>query len=173
MSNIKLVILDKKYKKQCEEYKKIMLENGSGMDGSGSLKNTDVDAWIEESEMYRKGINLPEGRVPATQFVAIDESENVVGMLQVRHNINTPYLSKYGGHIGYSVRVDERRKGYAKEMLKQALVWCRNFGLNKVLITCKKENIASAKTILANGGVFESEAQNGELTMLRFWIEIK
>ena len=46
MSNIKLVILDKKYKKQCEEYKKIMLENGSGMDGSGSLKNTDVDAWI-------------------------------------------------------------------------------------------------------------------------------
>ena len=49
MSNIKLVILDKKYKKQCEEYKKIMLENGSGMDGSGSLKNTDVDAWIEGS----------------------------------------------------------------------------------------------------------------------------
>ena len=37
-------------------------------------------------------------------------------MIQLRHCFND-YLERYGGHIGYSVRPDERRKGYAAWML--------------------------------------------------------
>ena len=38
----------------------------------------------------------------------------IVGMIDLRHHINHPILSVWGGHIGYSVRPTERRKGYAK-----------------------------------------------------------
>lgn len=35
--------------------------------------------------------------------------------------------------------------------------------MDKVMVTCSRENIASEKTILANGGVFEKEVLvNGE-----------
>ena len=36
------------------------------------------------------------------------------------------------------------------------LPFCREIGLDKVLITCKDSNIGSEMTILANGGVYES-----------------
>lgn len=173
MTKIKLILVDEKYSEQYEDYKKNMIENDSSMDGCGNLREKTVNNWIKESLDHHKGINIPEGRVPATQLVALNENDKVVGMLQIRHNLKTEYLEKFGGHIGYSVRCDERRKGYAKEMLKQALPWCKKLGIDKVLITCKKENVGSSKTILANGGVFESEIKNGEKTMLRYWIDVK
>jgi len=97
----------------------------------------------------------------------------VLGFLQVRHEFND-YLSQFGGHIGYSVRPTERRKGYAKEMLKMALPYCQEIGLDRVLITCIDGNIGSEKTILANGGVYESTVYepNEKEYLKRFWITI-
>ena len=94
-------------------------------------------------------------------------------MLQVRHCFNC-FLEKYGGHIGYSIRPSERKKGYAKEMLRQTLPFCKEIGLKKVLITCIDGNIASEKVILANGGVYEStitEPSTG-VRLKRFWIHL-
>ena len=94
-------------------------------------------------------------------------------MLAVRHFLNET-LEKYGGHIGYSIRPSERRKGYAKKMLKAALPFCRELGLRQVLITCREDNIASERTILANGGVYESTVREPEkdVRLKRFWIEL-
>ena len=99
--------------------------------------------------------------------------DRVLGFLQVRHEFNE-YLSTFGGHIGYSVRPSERRRGYAKEMLRMALPYCREIGLDKVLITCMDGNIGSEKTILANGGVYESTVYepNDRVDLKRFWITL-
>jgi predicted acetyltransferase len=110
----------------------------------------------------------------ATQFLFIRKSDDkLVGMIQVRHYFND-YLEKYAGHIGYSVRPSERRKGYAKEMLKMVLPYCREIGIDRVLITCIDGNIASEKTILANGGVYESTVHepNENEDLKRFWITL-
>ena len=58
-------------------------------------------------------------------------------------------------------------------MLKLGLEKCKEMGIDKVLITCNKGNIASARTILANGGVLENEIaeENGNIVQ-RYWIQI-
>lgn len=82
------------------------------------------------------------------------------------------YLLSYGGHIGYSVRRSERKKGYATEMLKLALKECEGLGITKVLLTCDKDNIASAKTIIKNEGILENEVQEEGGITQRYWINL-
>ena len=80
---------------------------------------------------------------------------------------------KFGGHIGYSIAPDERRKGYAKLMLKEGLKFYKNRGYEKVLITCDVNNIASAKTIEACGGELENIIKEDELhSTKRYWIKL-
>ena len=94
--------------------------------------------------------------VRTTQFLYIRASDNkMVGTIQVRHTLNQ-MLAAYGGHIGYSVRPSERRKGYAARMLREVLPFCRQLGLSRVLITCTPDNEASRRVILSAGGVYES-----------------
>ena len=163
------------YAKQIMECKKEYLAAGSSMDGCGSMRRTDDPMeYIEKCALEENPETCPDSLVPATQFMLVRKDNNkVLGFLQVRHEFND-YLSKYGGHIGYSVRPSERRKGYAKVMLKMALPFCREIGLDKVLITCMDGNIGSEKTILANGGVYEytihEPSENKDLK--RFWIEL-
>lgn len=93
-------------------------------------------------------------------------------MIDIRPRLNNQLLFT-GGHIGYSVRKSERRKGYAKEMLRQALLLCRDeWRLDRCLLTCNAENIASGRTIEANGGVLENTVADGARMVKRYWIEL-
>ena len=163
------------YAEQIKEYRQEFLDAGDSMDGTGALRRTpDPYEFIRMSIEREDPKNVPENLVPATQFLFIRKDDNrLLGMLQVRHCFND-YLEKYAGHIGYSIRPSERRRGYAKEMLKAALPFCREIGLKKVLITCIDGNIGSEKTILANGGVYESTVRepNDNEDLKRFWITL-
>lgn len=156
---LKLVLPSKKYSEQIAKYKQEFFDAGSSLDGLGSLRSCQVDDWLKECENYRKGINLKEGYVPATQFLCIRKSDDkLVGMLQIRHTLNDSLLN-FGGHIGDSVAVSERGKGYGKLIIKLGLDKCRKMGITRVLVTCKDTNVASRKCILANGGKFEDKRQ--------------
>ena len=163
------------YAEQISEYREEFLLAKDSMDGTGALRRTaNPEEFIKLSIERENPDNVPEGLVPATQFILVRKNDNrLVGMLQVRHIFND-YLEKYAGHIGYSVRPSERRKGYAKEMLKKALPFCREIGIHKVLITCIDGNIGSERTILANGGVYESTVYepNEKEYLKRFWINL-
>ncbi len=134
-------------------------------------KYLSIEEWIKDVSILESTETCPKDKVPSNVYIAVRLSDNkIVGIIDFRHHINHPVLSVWGGHIGYSVRPDERRKGYGKEMLRQTLQSCKNHGLSKVMITCDSINIASEKTIIANGGVFEKEISVDDIMMKRYWI---
>ncbi|WP_424767474.1 GNAT family N-acetyltransferase [Paenibacillus sp. sgz302251] len=111
--------------------------------------------------------------VPHSTFWLIDKhSKKVIGAVNIRHRLNVKLLN-CGGHIGYGIRPSERRKGYASILLALTLEITKEMGLNKVLLVCDKGNVASEKTIIKNGGQFESEyvEDSGNLVR-RFWIQL-
>ena len=156
-------------------YRAAFLASGDSMDGTDSLRQFENPPdWIDHVNAGKNRETVEPGKVPATLYLYVRESDlKIVGMIQIRHYFNA-YLEKYAGHIGYSIVPDERRKGYASQMLRDALPKCREFGIKKALVCCYRENEGSRKTILKNGGVFESTVYEPEKEkwIERYWIDI-
>jgi predicted acetyltransferase len=160
------------------DYKAAFLAAGDSMDGTAGLRNAASYAeWLEKLDKNSREESVETGLVPATTYLVLRLSDGcLVGMIDIRHRLSD-YLLQHGGHIGYSVHPDERRKGYATAMLALALEYCARpaaaggLGLARVLLTCDADNMASARTIEANGGVLENQLpEDGRMTS-RYWID--
>lgn len=162
--------------KMMEEGKKYDTDNPDIWAGYSSMQNFDTyEEWLEKTELDLDFENIKPGRVPAIVYLAVRNSDNkVVGIINIRYKFNE-YLENYGGHIGYSIRATERRKGYGKKQLMLALEKCLEIPIDKVLITCRETNIGSEKTIKSCGGVYEDTRYcNKEKDNLkRYWIDLK
>ena len=49
----------------------------------------------------------------------------------------------------------------------------KKLGITKVLMTCDKDNIGSAKSIMNNGGILEDEVVEDGVVEQRYWITLK
>jgi len=137
-----------------------------------SYRQHDFLVFMQKTLDYYEGKNL-NGFVPASLYFLMDEKEEkIYGAVNIRHSLNEDLLFR-GGHIGYGIRPSERRKGYATKMLSLTLDKCREMGLEKVLVTCDKDNIGSAKTIINNGGILENEiTEDNSNVVQRYWIKL-
>ena len=173
--NLKLIKLTKKYENQLgdmiDEWKKDQKINHTNHSPWAIFKNDyhDFDYYLEHLEVK----TATREKVPDSVFFLLDtERDRLLGAVNIRHYLNDA-LFKEGGHIGDGIRPSERRKGYATEMVRLALIECKKLGIQRVLMTCDKENVGSAKSIIRNGGVLENEFTNsdGEIEQ-RYWIDL-
>lgn len=141
--------------------------------GAIRRREADYNDWLQTLESYRKRETCPSHFSPSDTFFLVNEDNRLLGAISIRHYLNEQLL-RLGGHIGYGIRPTKRRKGYATAMLKLALEKCNDMGRKQILITCDKDNIGSAKTIIANDGVLENELveDNGNIVQ-RYWIIMK
>ena len=169
MKDLNFIRPTKDYEQQAYEYIQEFNDYNSAINGVGGLNRYigDYDGWLKKLEEDRTRTNIGE-KVPAETFFLIRKSDNkLLGIINIRLALNAALL-EHGGHIGYGVRPTERKKGYNSYQLYCALKFCKEKGLEKVLLTCNKDNIGSAKTIQNNCGVLE----DGELIQ-RYWINVE
>lgn len=173
---LKLVTPTLEYKEQVMEYRKVFLENNEKLSGCAELEDvTSYEEWIDfdnrRSKIYGKDY------VQSTVCLCVRVKDNkLVGIIDFRHEL-TEFLLNYGGNIGYSIHPSERRKEYGKEMLRLMLIKCRELKKDRVLLTCDKENVPSAKIMIANGAVLENEVMDDckiswSGTIQRYWIKL-
>jgi len=125
-------------------------------------------------ERQRDGADLPSNRVPST-FLFAFVGARIVGRLSIRHALN-PSLARVGGHVGYAVVPEFRRRGYATEMLRQGLIIARDrFGIRRVLVTCDDDNVGSIRTIEKAGGELQNIIRDADSPKAkrRYWIETR
>lgn len=158
---MKFVFPNIDYEHKAIEYIQEFYDNSSAINGTGGLdryleKATYKD-WLLKVEADRDIANIPIDRVPAyTYFYVRKDDSKIIGMINIRLALND-FLRKEGGHIGYCIRPTERRKGYGTRMLSEAMKFIGPIGLSRIILTCDKENLASAGVIKKCGGILDDE----------------
>jgi len=175
MDQLMLLKPTKDYAEQIFNYRQTFIMQGDALDGTGSLyRMPDPEEWLQQVEDLSKPETTPENWDVTSQYICVRPFDNaLVGMILVRHTLND-YLQLCGGHVEYSVLPQERKKGYGTWMLKNVLPYCREFGIEKVLLACEPQNEGGRKVICNNGGVslgrvFDPEY---EIEMERFVIDL-
>jgi predicted acetyltransferase len=132
---------------------------------------SDFSALLKKLDDCSRGVGIPEGLAAHSTFWLVRDGTEVVGVSSLRHFL-TPKLLREGGNIGYGIRPSARGQGLGTEILRRTLDRAAAIGLNEALVTCDKANVASARVILRNGGVLDSEIFLEERGVLlqRYWI---
>ena len=164
-----VVELKSEFLAMAEEFK---AEGADTIDGIGSIDADDFEESVRREKGHTKGIGFPEGWVPCNTYWLICKNR-IIGTCELRHRL-TEALRKYGGHIGYSVRPSQRGKGYGTQMVTLALQKTQALGIERVLVTCGDDNIASARVIETNGGKLADKvpSEHREVLTRRYWIEL-
>jgi predicted acetyltransferase len=152
--------------------KEFKAEGREVMDGIGSIDVENLKDSVKQAKNHAKGIGLPDGWVPASTYWLICQNR-IVGTCNLRHKLND-FLREFGGHVGFSVRPSERKKGFGTLMLGLLLEKAQELGILRVLVTCDDNNIASARVIEKNDGKFVGKVtkDDSEIPIRRYWIDL-
>lgn len=137
-----------------------------------SASENNFATYFQDVDNAAKGLNLKPRYVANTVFWLID-NEQYIGSINLRHTL-TPNLEKVGGHIAYQIRPSQYHKGYAYAALLLCLNKAKKMGLDKILVTCEAENIASYsvmhKAMINYGGTEIEPVEVDGIIQKRVWL---
>jgi predicted acetyltransferase len=115
----------------------------------------DFPALLARLDDLANGINVPPGFVPNSTYWLVQGGE-LIGVSNLRHYLNDR-IRHHGGHIGLGVRPSYRGRGFGSTLLNLTIQEARKKGIAEIHVHCLKSDVASARTIVRNGGVLDSE----------------
>ena len=158
----------------------LRMARGFAREGLGWWADERVNEIERDFEAYVRSLldareNPPTGWVPHVEFWPIvDDGREVAGRIAIRLQLNDD-LEKLGGHVGYDVAAPFRRRGIATRMLAEAIGRAGALGLDRVLVTCAENNVASYRAIERNGGALQDIVEVGpeRRRTRRYWIDAR
>lgn len=140
-------------------------ENGF-MNGVNGMSFDEFRTWLVGQAKSAEMTQIVDGwKVPqSTYWLYVDDCP--VGMGKIRHFL-TDKLREEGGHIGYAIAPNARKRGYGKILLRELLKEARRLGIDRALITVYNDNAASIRVALANGGRIEKVSETSHY----IWVE--
>ncbi len=151
-------------RKMLEEWFKVESDITPAAIAKGDYRHYDSYKDEIESLEHRNGL-VPD----VTYFCYDDELQEFIGAVNIRLTLSN-YLYNYGGHVGDGLAPKHRGKGLGYELVRLAIEKCKEHGIKRPLFVCDKKNVASAKTIERNGGIFENEIELDGKVMQRYWV---
>lgn len=171
------MLIAREFKKEDKVKLLTMIEEINNFDGNfegliNISKIINYDTFLESLEKNKHQELIKPEYSPQTTYGVFDD-ENLIGGFNLRHTLKGDLIN-YGGNIGFLIRPSERKKGYGVTMLSLALEKAREIGLDKVLISCRNDNIGSAKIIEKNGVIYDSNYYDEKLKKMykRYWVDL-
>ena len=158
-------------KKKALEYKMEHFTSGDmQVHGSGGLAfYDDYDEWLSHINAIR--VATSESPIQTSTFFSKRVSDGkLIGCIKIHHSLTEDI--KNGGHIAYGIRPSERGKGYGKKQLQLGLEYAKQLHLEQVIISCDKDNIASAATAKSCGGILVSEFEEDGIVKQHYAIDL-
>ncbi len=160
ITDLELVLPDLSFQKIYEDMMEEWSEFGGRLNPAALRNNgAPYDKWLRWMQEDRHADTCPEGAVPQTLYFAVRHDGRLLGAVTIREHLDEKFKLD-GGNVGYGVRPSERKKGYAKTMLRLALVKLAEAGIVDVILTCAEDNIGSENTKRACGAVYLNTVMN-------------
>ena len=177
MIKFKLIKPTMEYKEQVLKTAQEFFDNKSDLYGVSWLKRylDDYEWWLDSLDKRERKDTIDDNHVPWKQFLLIRESDGkLIWFISTRWELNDALLQHWW-HIWYAIRPSERKHGYGTMQLFAVFPIYENMWIEKLLVTCDKKNIWSAKTIQKCWWTLENEiidSSDWELIQ-RYWIDVK
>ena len=165
------------------EYLTSYIEFAKQLEKEGNKERFSLDEAKKDPNAYIENMKILETEncktimsylVPTTILWLIEDNNEVIGRLSIRHNLRNDFLKKFGGHIGYAVKPEYRKQGIGTYLLTEGLKFVEKIAIPEVLITCDEVNIPSRKIIEQGGGKYINKIYNegSKVDKLRYKIII-
>lgn len=163
-------VQDSDYRKTYELYMTFPENENGYMNNVYGYNYEQFLEWIEKKRNWSLGKELPEGFVPDTTYVLVDE-DVYVGVFNLRHCLND-FLREGPGHIGYCISEKYRGRGYATKGLKLTLEKAGQRSIHEVYMSVNKDNPASLRVQMKNGAYIHHENETEFFTRINL-IEVE
>ena len=168
---LELIAPSKELEKDAIQYKEEHFAYGDmQVHGSGGLAYyDDYEAWLEHIYALREAKSDSDIKT-STFFSKRISDGKLIGCVKIHHELNSELEN--GGHIAYGIRPSERGRGYATKQLKLILEFARQIGMQRVIVSCDKDNNASARTAMSCGGILAKEFEEDGTIKQQYAIEL-